>query len=79
MILENKKGENMEKVKVIKEMQKENEELNHPILLIEKLIDLGLFTEKELKLLTDINGLSLKTLNNAMFARYGETLDDLED
>ena len=54
------------------EMEKVNQEY-------EKLIDLGLFTEKELQLLTDINGLSLHTLNNAMYARFGENLDDLND
>ena len=30
-----------------------------------------LFTYDELKLLTDINGFNIQTLNDAIFARYG--------
>lgn len=35
------------------------------------LIDNGYFTEKELELITDINGYNLETLNDAIYARYG--------
>ena len=35
------------------------------------LIDNDLFTEKELELLTDINGYNIDTLNDAIYARYG--------
>lgn len=35
------------------------------------LVNLELFTDKELRLLTNINGLSVDTLNDAIFARYG--------
>lgn len=35
------------------------------------LIDKELFTYDELKLLTDINGYNIQTLNDAIFARYG--------
>lgn len=36
-----------------------------------ELIDNQLFTEPELQLLSDINGYSIETLNNAIYARYG--------
>lgn len=39
--------------------------------LFDYLIDNKLFTYDELKLLTDINGYSIQTLNDAIFARYG--------
>ena len=39
--------------------------------LYEQLIDLGLFTEQELQLVTRINGYNIETLNNAIYARYG--------
>lgn len=35
------------------------------------LIDDDLFTYDELRLLTCINGLSIETLNDALYARYG--------
>ena len=35
------------------------------------LIDDGFFTEAELNLITDINGDSIKTLNECIMARYG--------
>jgi len=35
------------------------------------LVELELFTDDELRLLTNINGLSVETLNDAIFARYG--------
>ena len=44
----------------------------------EKLIDLGLFTYGELQLLTNINGSNLETLSDALFARYGERIEDLD-
>ena len=44
----------------------------------EKLIDLKLFTKEELELLININGFNLGTLNDALYVRYGDTLDDLE-
>lgn len=39
--------------------------------LYEILLNDGLFTNEELRLLTNINGLSIKTLNDAIYARYG--------
>lgn len=42
-----------------------------PIKLWFELIERGLFTFDELKLLTDINGFSVETLNDAIYARYG--------
>lgn len=35
------------------------------------LVENELFTYDELKLLTDINGYNIQTLNDAIFARYG--------
>ena len=39
--------------------------------LYDQLIDLNLFTEEELNLITCINGFTVETLNNCLFARYG--------
>ena len=39
--------------------------------LWDELQDMELFTYEELKLLTNINGYSVETLNDAIFARYG--------
>lgn len=39
--------------------------------LWDELLDMDLFTEEELKLLTNINGYSVDTLNDAIFSRYG--------
>ena len=39
--------------------------------LFNTLIDEELFTEEELQLLTNINGYSIETLNDAIYARYG--------
>jgi hypothetical protein len=39
--------------------------------LWDELVDNGYFTEDELKLITSINGYSVKTLNECIFARYG--------
>ena len=36
-----------------------------------ELVEYELFTEAELRLLTNINGYSVETLNDAIFARYG--------
>lgn len=38
--------------------------------LYDTLVDSGLFTEPELELLTNINGFSYETLNDAIYARY---------
>ena len=39
--------------------------------LFELLIDLNLFTEQELQLVTCINGFSMETLSDCLFCRYG--------
>ena len=39
--------------------------------LFNELIERELFTHDELKLLTNINGLSIETLNDAIYSRYG--------
>lgn len=39
--------------------------------LYDLLLDQELFTNEELRLLTNINGLSIETLNDAIYSRYG--------
>ena len=39
--------------------------------LYEELLNLELFTEKELELITSMNGYNVETLNDALFCRYG--------
>lgn len=39
--------------------------------LYDVLVDHGYFTDEELRLLTNINGFNIETLNDAIFARYG--------
>ena len=39
--------------------------------LWDKLVELEYFTPEELQLITEVNGLSMKTLNDAISARYG--------
>ena len=39
--------------------------------LWDELIEYELFTYDELRLLTNINGYSVETLNDAIFSRYG--------
>lgn len=39
--------------------------------LWDELVALELFTDAELRLLTNINGYTVDTLNDAIFARYG--------
>jgi hypothetical protein len=36
-----------------------------------ELVDRDLFTDRELQLLTNINGFSIETLNDALYSRYG--------
>ena len=37
----------------------------------EELVSQELFTEEELQLITNMNGYSIETLNNATYARFG--------
>ena len=46
-------------------------DFNDVNVLWDELLDQELFTYDELKLITSINGLSVETLNDAIFARYG--------
>lgn len=39
--------------------------------LWDKFLELGLFTEDELDLVTSMKGYSINTLNEALFCRYG--------
>ena len=48
------------------------------------LVELGMFTEAELKLLTYINGFNMETLEDALYARYGyrsadQLLEELQE
>ena len=46
--------------------------------LYNQLIDLGLFTQEELELVTCLCGYSVETLNDALFVRYGyRSLDQM--
>lgn len=47
------------------------EELDKVTDLINQLVESELFTTQELHLLTNINGYSIATLNDAIFVRYG--------
>ena len=49
-------------------MKKDFKDVNY---LWDALVDGDLFTYEELQLLTNINGYSVETLNDAIFARYG--------
>lgn len=61
-------------------MKKDFQDVN---VLWDELLEMDLFTKAELKLLTSINGYSVETLNDALFARYGyrdlEQMMDYED
>lgn len=44
----------------------------------DKLVDMGLFTDRELELITNINGYTMDTLNDAIYARFGyRSLDQM--
>ena len=46
----------------------------------DRLVDMGLFTDRELELITNINGYNIDTLNDAIYARYGyRSLDQMLD
>lgn len=47
--------------------------------LWDKLIESGIATEEELKLVTCINGYTVETLNDVLYARTGERSWDEED
>ena len=49
-------------------MRKDFQDVNE---LWDELLDQELFTQAELQLLTNINGYSVETLNDAIYARYG--------
>ena len=40
-------------------------------MLWDELLDMELFTNEELQLITNINGFTIETLNDALFSRYG--------
>ena len=44
----------------------------------DKLVDMDLFTDRELELITNINGYTIDTLNDAIYSRYGyRSLDQM--
>jgi hypothetical protein len=44
----------------------------------DKLVDMDLFTDRELELITNINGYTMETLNDAIYARCGyRSLDQM--
>lgn len=49
-------------------MKKDFQDVNE---LWDELLERDLFTKAELQLITNINGYSVETLNDALFARYG--------
>jgi len=58
----------MTTLKEIEKMEKMKEKIDQ---MWEWLVDEGIATEEELQLVTDINGYSLETLNDILFARTG--------
>ena len=46
----------------------------------DRLVDAGYFTDQELELITNINGYTIDTLNDCIYARYGyRSLDQMEE
>jgi chemotaxis regulatin CheY-phosphate phosphatase CheZ len=58
----------MTTLKEIEKMEKMKEKIDQ---MWDWLLDMGIATEEELQLVTDINGYSLETLNDILFARTG--------
>jgi hypothetical protein len=58
----------MTTLKEIEKMEKMKEEISK---MWDWLLDMGIATEEELQLVTDINGYSLETLNDVLYARTG--------
>lgn len=69
----------MATLKEIERMEKMQEKISKKW---DWLLDMGIATEKELQLVTDINGYSVETLNDVLYARTGyrdqEQLEDEE-
>ena len=50
------------------------------IYLWDSLVDADYFTDAELELITNINGYSVETLNDCIYARYGyRSLEQMEE
>ena len=45
--------------------------MENVVALYDELVSRYLFTQAELDLITDINGLSIETLNDCIYARFG--------
>jgi hypothetical protein len=58
----------MTTLKEIEKMEKMKEKIDQ---MWDWLLDMGIATEEELQLVTDINGYSIETLNDVLYARTG--------
>ena len=46
----------------------------------DRLVDAGYFTDEELELITNINGYTIETLNDCIYARFGyRSLEQMEE
>lgn len=45
--------------------------MKNVVALYDELISRGMFTNDELELITNINGLSIETLNDCIYSRFG--------
>ena len=46
----------------------------------DRLVDAGYFTDEELELVTNINGYTIETLNDCIYARFGyRSLEQMEE
>ena len=46
----------------------------------DRLVDAGYFTDEELELITNINGYTMDTLNDCIYARFGyRSLEQMEE
>lgn len=59
------------KIKVTKKLKAQDGAFEDVNTLYEELLDGDLFTSEELQLITNLNGYSVETLNDAIYIRYG--------
>jgi len=59
------------KIKVTKKLKAQDSAFEDVDTLYEELLDGDLFTSEELQLITNLNGYSVETLNDAIYIRYG--------
>lgn len=64
---------------MVREKQRKESGMKTADEVYNKLIETGCFTEDELQLVTAINGFSILTLNDCIYARYGyHSLEQME-